>query len=448
VIPVLRGFFLALGGNLTDWARGSWLDIMILLGMLGFAVLRWRGVLFLWDEKLLHIRSGLIFSADAAIPWKKVVTVSVYESFYLRPFRAVRLRLDTLGGSARESNFSILLDPETAGLLLEKHGGKFPREKSFAPSKRSILGQSLLNSNSFAGIVFAAAFISQSGQLIGQGLAGEVIGAFEEVARALAFGLPPAAAAIAILLLAGWAVSSLLELDRYSDMMINIENGALRISAGLLTKREYSVAYGKIGYVNIRQSLITKLLGLYSLYISAVGYAKQKEDISCLIPAESGEAFERSRLRFFPRLAPAPRTLAPEKKGAARFVMPAVYFCLGIILITLLALWRAEGWGRFIIFAGAMAMVPALCFLAVGVADYRTGGISKEDDVYTLRYSKGFYLHTVVARADKIVQVELNQSIFQRGKNMCDLIVHTRCEGRRRHRLRSLDMREARKYLL
>ena len=40
IIPVLRGFFSALGNNLAGWLSGAWADILILLLMVAIAVLR------------------------------------------------------------------------------------------------------------------------------------------------------------------------------------------------------------------------------------------------------------------------------------------------------------------------------------------------------------------------------------------------------------------------
>ena len=447
IIPVLRGFFHALGGDFSDWAAGSWVDAVILLAMTGFAVLRWRRVLLRWDEKLLCVYSGLILTGLAAVPWEKIVRVSVADCFYLRPFRAVRLRIDTLGAGRRAADFSILLAPEPAQELLEKHAGIFSCEGGAAPGNRSILAMSLLSSNSFAGVIFIAAFVSQGGRLLGREFASEMIGALEQAARTLAFGLPPAAAAIAYALLGGWLAGFLLTFTRYKGMCVNVNGGSLQVRGGMISKRKYSVVHDKISYLDIRQSLITKLLGLYSLYTSPVGRIKRKDDISCLIPAERGAAFESLRLRLFPGVAPSPRALAPAKNGAAKFVMPAVYPCLGIILITCFVLWTVPGWGPFILFTGGMAMAPALYFLAVRIVDFHTGGIAEKGGVYTLRYSRGFYLHTVVTPRKMIVQTQLRQSIFQRAGGRCDLIIHTRAKGRALHRLKNLPVQDAGKYL-
>lgn len=67
----------------------------------------------------------------------------------------------------------------------------------------AIVALSLATSNSFAGILLLSTLISQTGQLLGEEFADRVYGAFAQVSRQMAFGIPPAAAFLAYLILAG-----------------------------------------------------------------------------------------------------------------------------------------------------------------------------------------------------------------------------------------------------
>ena len=450
IIPVLRGFFAALGNDLTGWLAGTWADVLILLLMVGIAVLRWWRVTCRWNQDTLYISSGVLLQSDTLIPWRNIVTLSVTHSFYLQPFRAVRMRVDTMGGSRSNADFTIILSPKNARILLEYSRGRgndcLPKGAGvYTPRTSSILALSLLNSNSLAGIVFIAAFISQSGRLLGVEFSRMLIDTFEETARALAFGIPPAAAALAYLLLGGWTVSFIRTFLQYKNMQVSREGDNLHIVGGTVTSREYLVKYAEVNFIDIRQSLTTKVMGLYSLYISAVGYGKQKEDITCLVPTEGETKFRQNRTLLFPALSPAPRSLPASMRGVMRFAAQPLCLCLGVPLITGLLIRLMEGWTAFALFVGSMAMVPCVVFLLARIFDYRTGGLARRGDVFTLRYSKGFYLHTVVVNRDKIVQVELRQGPFQRFGSTCDVVVRTRGEGRIQHRCRALDLKKAEK---
>lgn len=444
IIPVLRGLWQAITWDFAVWLAGAWLDLLILLAMVGFAAWRTRKVSLWWEDGLLQIRTGLLLIHRTTIPWDNIVTVSVTRPFYLRPFGAVRLRLDNIAGSRREADFTFFLSPQAAEQLLKRHGWTPPGQDSFAASSRSVLAQSLLSSNSLAGIIFVAALISQSGRLLGRQLTEEIVGAFEQLTRALAFGLPPAGAAIAYALLGGWVVSSAISYAQYKNMRVDLEGGVLRVAGGALTGRFYSVTHDKISCLEVRQNLLAKLLGLYSLSVSAVGYAKGKADIACLIPAQRAPGFETVRKRFFPRLNPAPNTLTPPPASLLRFILTPCLLCLGIPLAVWLLCLHTESWERFVLFVGGMAMAPALALLTVRIFDFRTGGIGRQADTYTLRYSRGFYLCTVIVPGDKIVQVSTLQSYSQKRGGRCDIIIYTRAEGRAAHRLKGLPVALAR----
>lgn len=449
IIPVLRGFFLALRGNLGQWLQGAWMDILVFLLMIALAVFRWWLVTYHFDAEGIAIDLGWLLRRHIHVPWERITTTSAVESFYLRPFRAVRLRADTLGGGADKADFTILLSHEQAERILERGrgqgSGRPPRE--YVPQTSSILALSLLTSNSLGGIIFMATFISQSGKLLGNEFSDLLIGTFEEAARLLAFGLPPAAAATSYILLSGWLIAFLLTFLRYKNFVVSRSGGTLNVSGGMFTRREYCIRYSDINFIDIRQSVATKVLNLHSLYISAVGYAKQKNDISCIIPTENRRVFSLNRERLFPAFSPTHRQIAPKITGFMRFTGVALFICAAIPLATWLLCRHFPGWRSFILFVGLMLMLPALFFLIVRIIDFSTAGIARSGKFYTLRYSKGFYLHTVVIPEDKIVGFELKQSPIQRLTPNCDLIVYTRAETRFSHCCRNLNKARIQEFL-
>lgn len=440
IIPVLRGFVTALQGGFAKWLSGAWMDVLVFLFMVGVAALYWAAVKLDFNGERLYIRYGLVNIRETSISWDNVTTVSLLEPFYLRPLRAVRFRADTLGGSFRKSDFTIILSEKHAHAITASRNplaGKLLGQV-YQPSTASIIYLSLLTSNSFGGIIFISAFISQSGKILGGEFSGRIIGTFEQVSRALAFGLPPAAAAIGYALLAGWFIGFLLTFVRYKNFTLTRHENVLAISGGIFTRRGYDILYRDINFIDIRQSIVTKLLRLSSLYLSAVGYGKQKDDISCIIPTANEEIFERGRHNIFPAFIPAPRTYAPTSRGIMRFLGQPLSGLAGIGLSLFIFLRIFPEWGGFIRFVGIMAFVPAALFLVIRFIEYKTGGLAFDGCNYTMRYSSGLTLHTVVIPKDKIVRVELNQGFMQKFGPYCDLVVGTKAEGRFLHRCRSL----------
>lgn len=440
IIPVLRGFVTALQGGFTKWLAGAWADILVFLLMVGIAVLYWAAVKLWFDDERLYIRNGVINKHETCVPWSSVTAVSLVEPFFLRPLRAVRFRTETLGSGFRSPGLVIVLYEKHARAAADsrKHHSGNPLDQIYQPATSSIISLSLLTSNSFGGIIFIATFISQSGKLLGGEFSQRIIGTFEQASRALAFGLPPAAAATAYILLAGWFIGFFLTFVRYKNFTLTRHENALFISGGIFTHREYTIRYSDINFIDIRQSIATKLLRLSSLYLSAIGYGRQSDDISCVIPTENEADFERERGQIFPAFTPAPRTHAPVGRGVMRFLGQPLSGLASIGLALFVLLRFFPEWGVFIRFAGIMALVPAALFLAVRIIEFKTGGLAFDGHNYTLRYSAGLTLHTVVIPADKVVRTELRQGLFQKRSSHCDLIISAKSERRSLHLCRSL----------
>jgi uncharacterized membrane protein YdbT with pleckstrin-like domain len=450
IIPVLRGLFSALQLDLLAWLRGAWIDVLIFLVMLTAAVLRWSVTAYTYDENALRVRSGLFLRRETVIFWDRVTAMSLIKSFYLRPFRAAYLRADTMGGSFKSADLALYLHRDKARELMDFRGwGEDPAavKRQYVPGARSILSMSVLTSNSFAGIVFIATFFSQSGKLLGNEFADMLLSTFEDIARTLAFGIPPAAAAIAYVLLGGWLIGFLLTFIRYHDFVIVRSNSTLRIHSGAATQRQYTIRQDRVNFIDIRQNVAAKLLKVTSLYISAVGYGKVKDDISCIIPNETAANFERNRQMLFPDFCPATPTIRSPRRGIFRFIGQPLIPCLTIPLAMILLSRFFPSWVSFIVFVGSMSLIPPILFLIVRMLAFRIGGAARNGSYYTICYSSGFNIHTVVIPQSKIVSVRIRQSLFQaRGKSRtCDVTIHTVAEGRKRHVIRNLPRTDAEK---
>lgn len=440
IIPLLRGFFNALNGDFAGWVRGAWIDILIFIAMLALAVWRWRRVSYTLQDDGIQIVSGFLRRHYTRIPMDRVVTMSLIHSFFLRPFRAVYLRADTIGGSFKDADFTILLSPARAEEVMAlMRQPPEPEKRDYAPQVKSVLALSFLTSNSLAGVVFISTLITQSGKLLGRGFSNALFGTVETATRHLASGIiPPAAALLAALLLAGWLIAFLRSFLRYKNMLVEKRRHSLSIRGGVFSHREYFIDARDINFLDIRQSLSTKLLRLYSLYISAVGYGKQKDDISCVIPTERADVFRYHQDRLFPGFSPADRDIAPEQRVVFRFIGAPLFCCVAIPVAMLVLIWLFPHWRSFLLFVFLMCMIPAIMLLTVNILDFRTGGVSFDGSKYTLRYSSGLYLHTVIIPQNKVVLLQLRQSPLQSFGESCDLLVYTVAEGVSLHRCRGL----------
>lgn len=444
IIPMVRGFVLALrGGGITAWLAGAWFDVLVIVSIILLGFFRWYLTLYVYNEDGITISKGVFVKKQSFIPKSQVYCLSVVSPFYLKPFRAVKLRADTPAGSFRQADFILTVTKDEAwrmmGIRIHDETDSSFVVREYKPKNIHILALSLLTSNSFAGIVFLTTFISQSGQLLGEEFSNRIYGTFEKITRIMAFGIPPAAAFLAYLLLAGWAMNFLANLVRHKNFLVRRDCTSLYIRSGIFTNRKYDLYKKSLCFVDIRQSVLTKILGIYSIFIYAIGYGKDKSDVSVLVPASTKKELESSLELLLPEFKQSKRQLKPNMGAIFKFIIEPFWPCSLIPLATLFIGYKLPSWAQLIYFLGFMASVPSYWFLMVRLIDFFTSGISREGDVYTLRYSKGYYLHTVILPKEKITVVNVRQSILQKGDDKCDLVVYCYSELIKRHHCKNLD---------
>lgn len=446
LLPLIRGLLTSLGGGFQAWLQSAWIDILVVCFILVFGFLGWWCSGFLVQENHLVIRNGIFLKKVRSVPLEQISWGSITNAWYLRPFGAVRFRADTLGGSSRESDFSMLLrrkDARQLFSLLGKNTVILPEEqKAYHPRDIYVVLLSAITSNSLAGILLAAAGISQIGDLLGKEFSERIYGTLEQLARLAAFGIPPAAAALGYLLIGGWLLAFASNLIRLKNLSVIRKGQRLHIQSGLFTLREYELDLRQINYLDIRQSAMTKLLKIESVYLYTAGYDKTREDVSVLVPAAFEKNNHKTLQHLLPEMLPSPRSIRPNPGAIFKFLIDALWCCILIPAASWLLCRLVPDWSQVIHYVGGIAMIPAIWFLIVRILDYMTSGLSRDGDTFTLRYSNLFYLHTIVLPRDRIVRVCFRQSILQWWDQKCDVIIYSRCEGQKKHHLRNLSLEE------
>lgn len=452
VLPLLRGFLAALKGSLYAWLSGTWIDIFVVLMMVALAVLRWHETEYAFDGEIFHLRGGLLRYRDCEIPISRLCTVSVESPWYYRMFGATKLRMDTQAGGNRSADVEVTLKTATALNILAltrqevNHGGK-KMERRYSPRLLSIMIISAFLSNSFAGMAFVATFISQLGTLAGRELEDRFVGTFNRIVELLSFGIPPVAAAIAYIIIGGWLIGFLMNLLRHQNFELCRDRATLLIRGGLITPRATMVRISQLNFLSVRQGLFTKLIGVYTVFGHCAGMGKKKEDLTALAPASGRRELEKNFRILFEEFPIAPLTVRPNWLALMRFLTDPLWPCVLLPLATHELIVLFPQWGELTLFVGFMACIPAYWWLAVRLVDFATSGIGADEKGVTMRYSHLLELNLVVIPWDKIVKVTFRQSLFQKPDNKCDVFVYTRAESVQKHRVRNVDIDEAKKLM-
>ena len=451
IIPFLRGMLLTLKGEgFAAWVEGAWFDILVVLMIAGISAIRWRLLLYRFDSTGLYLKQGLLVRRDCFISIDNISTMSMERAFFLKPFRAVAIRADTNGGSRRKFDFEIVAYKNDALAAIEARRQNYSSRqnltKVFKPHSLYIAALSAFLSNSFAGVLFASAFISRAGTVLGEKLEGRIIGMLTQFSGTAVKGVPPIAAVVAIVILAGWFIGFIQNLIRLTHFKITRTKKALTVESGILTNRTYSMLIDKINYLDIRQSLMTKLLRIYLVFIHCTGYGKGKNEVSSLIPSAARKSLVATLTLLLPEIRPHTRVLKPKKNVLFRYISGPFWLLIALPAAAWIAAHLFPAWRDVTGFFALMLCIPVLWLFLLKVVDFASAGVSCEGGTLTLRHSKGFILHTIVVPNEKVALITLRQSPFQKHSGLCDIMVYTYTEGSQsfgsRHRVMGLVHRQ------
>lgn len=451
LFPLLRSLML-LKGDFRAWAKGAWADILVLLLIVGFGVLQWLCVTYSLRIKGLYVGSGVLLNEVRYIPYANLSSAVVERPFYLRPFRVVRVRLETDSGSRSRADVSLLLrnrqaqEMVDAGIrLLIEEPAEEPR--IYQPRTLSIAILSLITSNSLTGVLFLSTFISQTGKVLGEQFEQMLVHSLTRLVRFLAFNVPPAAAMAAAILLGGWGIAFLINLINHLGFRAVRKGRLLFIEAGIFVRREYYLSVERINFLTLRQSLLAKLFGFCSAFINCTGYGKGKNELSVLLPAADKGDLRRKLRLILPEIRVSDRKYRPKCQTIMRFLNPPIWTILGL-LAGFWVLWRLfPRFGSLILYFAVMAEIPAVWWLFVKIAAYLHVGVGIRGDTYTFYTTFGYAFFTTALHKDKIAKVEVRQSLFQKMSQCVDLRIYTFAETHHHVRVHNIPTAQAEEFL-
>ncbi|HIZ54929.1 MAG TPA: PH domain-containing protein [Firmicutes bacterium] len=448
LLPFFRVLFFYTQG-FYQWVRGAWFDLLIVLLIILFGYIRWVFNTFKVANRGIYVSKGIFIWQKRFIPYTNVATVIVESPFYWMPIRAVRVTLDTNAGGKHRYDVSLTMRREDALNLMMKSQlplrGNEGIRKTYRPKNFYIGVLSLLTSNSLSGVLFASALISQTGDILGREFENQLVSQLTQIVHTLAFGLPPAAAIVGYTLLGGWLVGFLLGLIHHKNFTASRQGNSLYISEGSLIRRYYSLDVKKIHFVQLRQSLTTKFLGLFMVFVHVSGYGKQKNSLAVLMPAATRREAERNLQLLLPEM-PFDRTeVHPHKDGIWGFLFKPLVLIFVFLAAAIFLYWFLPSFRGTVVFMAIMAEIPCIWFLILKITAFSHTGIGYTDAVYTLRYSYAYRLYTVSVPANRVVKVQFKQNPWQHfssSNHRCTVVVYTYAEGRQRHVLPNMDRAE------
>lgn len=451
LLPVLRG--------LLSYGRSGVLSRLIvgeaLLALLitAVAVAKWRRCRLTLEKGYIRIREGLFFTKEAIIPKDKIASMYLEMRPFFWLFHALVVRLDTEAGRPGKSDFDLILSRRHIPALLELLPPKPDRahpdpgrlRQYHAPTLKMLL-MAAATSSSATGLLLAAPVINKAGQLLGAGFSQRVYGTLTQAASRLETVIPAGASMLAVLLLAGFAVSALYAFVTTAPFRLYIKGDRFTASSGLIARRRTLFRAEAINDVLIQQSPVMGLLRHYTVKVSVAGYGKRRGETAVVIPAAGKKEIGGLLEEILPDAESAPIALRPPLRALSRFLVFPILLLAAIPAAAALALRLFPAFGGFIRFTAAVLLVLQLVMVSLSLRRYTKGGITFGSRI-TAYSSKWFSLTEMRCSSDRVGVIRLLQFPLDIPKNLCRVRVTVRSESAHTLSVPHLDYRLVRKAL-
>ncbi|MFB5558551.1 PH domain-containing protein [Bacillus cereus] len=243
---------------------------------------------------------------------------------------------------------------------------------------------------------------------------------------------------IAILLVLSWIISTIGYALKHGDFTVNRRNDEVRISQGLLEKKELVLKLHRIQGITIKEGILRQPFGYCAVQVEVIqskGTGDEKEKVT-LHPIIRKDRVQQLLAHLqLPYELNANITSLPKAALRRYLIDSFIFFAMLAIPLTGIGIYFEKYYIMW-------ALLPLAIFIfTLGYATFKTNGYSVNGEQITLVYrSVGKY--TGLIRRRHVQSMEKTQSYFQRRADLCTYkfssasssykIEHTRVEDAER----------------
>lgn len=419
--------------------------VVLFMGLLVSAFIRYRRFRFRFGSDRLEVRQGLIKRSHTDLHYRRVQNLSVERPWYFRPLGLVTLKVDTAGSSEAEVHLAAIVTEraewirrelfkaraETAPESDQSEPAAVASETATAADEGSLLHRARWQDLVLFGLASSTmlwVFVI-AGPLLGSGLTYELVDRLDEqisgpwrllldmpiIKFLLVFGL------IVALMQILFAGSVTLAVLRYHGYRLFRQSGQFRSAAGLFTQREQTLKLEKIQNLVLERPLPNLLRERTTIRCQQPGgqinpmAAGAQGAPAFLVPSVPAAALEQLYQQFMPT---APALPTAEQFSA---VHPRVWR-IGFLGLAASTAAMVPIWWMWLGPLFALVVTALLLPLALLAARrrWRLWGYCRKDDCLFVR--QGFIGHKITAlELMRVQSVRLRQSPFQRWWQIADI---------------------------
>lgn len=427
LLPLLRSFslFPLSTEAVISWVKGAWMDILVMLFILGSAFVKWLGCRYCSDSKNFILIQGIFFQKRMVIPFEKITAAA--ESEIKLPFmlRLSIFRIETTAGKITGDTVLWIRKKDC-----DEISNKIPickKEKKFkftySISLWKIILYSFLFSSSLSGTIYIAAFFMEvrkaAREILTELHITETIDKMSNAAASIFQAVPKIIIIILIILLFCRFISFVINLMRSAGFHTAIDSNIIRILSGLFPRNHTNIYTPSIECIIMKQGLMSKIIGMASLFITYPSSRSINDKKALLVPIVSRKSHFNSNIskKHKNKTTSSPYTLWC-------FIWQPVTI-IGIILGILFIISYIKPYAYDIIFPLAgILLVPSAAFLLVRLITFRSQVISWDDEEISISYSKNLTFYTIITEKENISLTKTVRTPMAKKQKYCNITIY------------------------
>lgn len=390
-------------------------------------IVKWKRYTYWFEEDELRIEYGLFVKKKRYIPFDRIQSLDYTESILHRPFKLIKVSIETAGESTKVSSEAELtaITKEAAAVIEQELAAAKRRKQAVDDSTDEIemaasvaqpiestrpatpifqmpMQNLLMLASTSGGIGLilsgALAFLSQFIDVL------PLREIYEEMAVFIKSGILFVLILVIIGLLLVWGISVLMNLLAYHSFTVHVDEEDLVITRGLLEKKRATVPLKRVQSVRIIENPFRQLFGYAAVIIDNPGGGISGDGARIkLMPLVKKSQMLAPLQTLFPHI----QFDAPSKKlrqRSRRFYYRVHYLWMLPVIGAVTYFFFPYGLWSFL-------LVPIV--LCLGIWRHHSAAYEVSGDQLTIR-SRFFSLETTYVQKRRIQSMQMRQNYFQR----------------------------------
>lgn len=428
--------------NIFETISSMGLNILFVIFLFTFAILEYRNSVYYIDKDNIIISKGNLIKKDVNIPNNRLQMVSIEGTITSKIFGASKVYIDTAGGSRKNVDIQIAVSNKKIENFLAKLVPQNKLTCAYMCSSIRMLLMTASWANPASGLLILSPFIKQAGEILGEQFSEFFYNNVNITYRLITIGISPATAAIANILIIGWAVAMVVQTCRYGNFRVYKHKDMMMIRRGFIVKNTRIVFNNKITAITIKQSMIMKIFQLYSVYVQTIGSGKEKGDKSLLVAAARKKQMQSALDGLIYINSQSTNVARPPKKRLLSYISIPLYVSMAVIG-ALVFLYIKNTYRELIVVGLLFTLIWSIWWIIFRIFAFKASFLSYNNDVVIVSTFEKFTLCTSHIPYDRLQYIEVVQNPFHKISKCCDVYFYIYSDRKERFKIKYLDKTQA-----